>query len=232
MWARRRHRGAQRPRLSPGYTEVVVSDFFAYVGGIIAEGGLAAVIGICALGCGLCLYGIYRVTDPNDGYAPTRRRPKEPNEWDIEPDPSTLPYKAKHDGDQTRRLFPPGPRRDDAGQPLEVNYAGTPGRLREAQEEDGQEEGRSYRERWQDRHRAIEDGEEGGEDAEAPRTIDGWYYSPPMDAYYLLDSAGEIIRTVSAIEWEDERGKTAKDLLIQGFPMIPEHVPYHGREAS
>ena len=203
--------------------------WLARVGGWIAEGGMAAVFGICAIGIGLVLIGIYRVTDPNAGYQATKRRPKKE-------------YRATHKkdgepGEDTRLLRPRNYRAramviDDARGQAELDKPGTPEGVREAQEEDGQEEGRSYRERWENESRALEDGAEGGTDKEAPRTLVGWVYNVPMDSYWLLDTTGEIVRVVTAEEWEIHRGRTAKDLLVQGFPMIPDEVPYHGREVN
>lgn len=209
------------------------------IGGLLAEAGPFVIGGLLLIVLGLGLIGLWKFTDPNDGYERVHERPKQPKPWNVEPEEP--PYRPRHNfagdpGDATRRLFPvtntARARVGYAGEPSELDHAGTPGRVREAQEEDGQEEGGADRERREDEGRALPHGEEGSEDAQAARTLIGWFYSPPMDAYYLLDDMGTIVYAVEAIDWEEKRGATAKDLLVQGLPMIPEHVPYHGREVS
>jgi hypothetical protein len=180
------------------------------IGNFIAEGAPFTIIGICLIAAGLVMYVCWRASAPDD-YKGVRERPVRLEPWMREPSgerAQVVPRRstqapARHRADTMGgETTKIGPATVRAVIPVDERIAVPVPRPLERVQEP------------------------------EPVTLVGWFYNMPMDCFVLLDSRDEIVCTIKAETWEDERGATAKALLVQGLPMIPDDVPYHTTRRS
>lgn len=211
----------------------------------LAEGAPWSILGVCLIVGGILLVAVERTWAYTDRYVATRRRPRKLKPWHVEPTGEQgviTRHVPRHSyagepGQETRRLMPvtntararvsttESNGDDHAGQPTQEHHAGTAGRVREAQGQGHvEEEGGADRERGQDEGGPVADGEEGSANAGAPEVAQ-WFHVLVTDEYVLLTPDRTILDRVSCEAWYYDRGKVARDLLVQGKPMIPDYVP-------
>lgn len=182
-------------------------------------------VGLCAIvGGGLLLFVSWAFTGEYErgGRDSVHRRPRRLEPWHVEP---TTQSPARHRLDDTqgrttnlagyaeqvkaaRAMIPVPIARQGERTVLDGDHAGTTRRVRQVEEEDGEEEGGSNRERGEDVRRPVADGEEGGAYPEAARPVarGNAAYLGGHERFFRNTVTGEIIMVDGygrRIEWDN-----------------------------